>query len=254
MCAVALLAVLAGCSGGLPGNDGTATEGTTADGVTTADASAIADRSWVDGGRVAFEALFERHAEVISSADSYQRETVVTSNGRTVNEVSFAANRGTERALLSISTMDGDVEQIQETYLADGRVYSKAGTAESPRYENQSFDSEFSRFVDRQSSLVADPAVVGQWEFEYVGREDGAYRFEADSVTAATDLPEGAIDLSNASEPNGTLVVDERGFVRELSVSATVERAGETVTFRNTVTYGGLNETTVSEPSWTDKA
>ncbi|MFC3476653.1 DUF7537 family lipoprotein [Halobacterium litoreum] len=242
--AVAFLTVLAGCSGALSGSPG--------DG--GADSPELAEQSWSDGESVDFDALITEHRAVVSNATSVERHAVVSSGGQGETTVSFAANRDTERAFLSISSSVRNRTQIQETFVADGQLYAKSGTAENPQYANQSFDQNFSRFVDQQTVLTVNGTIIEQWDFAYQGYEDGAFVFEADSVTPDPDAPEGGLDVANVTETSATLRVTERGVVRELSVSATLERNGETTEILSVAEYGGLNETTVETPDWVDEA
>jgi hypothetical protein len=240
--AVAFLAVVAGCGGALPGSsDG--------DG----DAPALSAQSWTDGESVAFEALFERHNAVVANATSIERRAV-TASGDQETRVRVVGNRDTERAYLNISTASRGETQIQRTYVADGRLYAESGTASDPEYANQSFEQDFDQFLTQQTALTVHAAVVAQWDWEYDGFEDGAFVFEADTATASDDVPRGALDIANVTETSATLRVTERGLVRELVITATVDRTGATRTVRSVSEYVGLNETTVEEPGWLSEA
>ncbi|MFB6071506.1 MAG: hypothetical protein ABEJ88_00900, partial [Halobacterium sp.] len=97
-------------------------------------------------------------------------------------------------------------------------------------------------------------SVLPRYDFEYVGREDGAYRFEADAATPADDTGGGIrLDLANATDAHATLVVSEDGVIRRVKYDVTIERDGETRRVVYVSTYSGINATTVSEPAWTSK-
>lgn len=250
--AVVALVVLAGCTGGSV--DGTTTSHKSEE-TTTAALSAATDQPWVAANEsITADALLETHNAVLANASSYEFSQRLDSSRSGTTETTIAVNRERERALLSISVpseQDG-MERIQETFVADGTLYSKSGTPGDPNYGRQDENmtgTDFQRFVDQQSRLETTGGVLDAFEFEYVGVDDGAYVFEADSVRPSEET---SFDAENVTAASGRLVVDEAGYIHEMTLSLTVDTAeGEQDAALN-VTTTGVNETTVSEPSWTE--
>jgi hypothetical protein len=242
--ALVVLVALAGC-GGVSLTDGSGTDG---------DAPSLEAQSWTEGESIAFETLFERHDAVIENASSFERTRNVSTSTGASTTVLLGVDRDESTLFLDIASGDGDQTQIQETYVADGTLYAKSGTASNPEYSEQSFDSSFAGFVTEQASLGIDPEAASQFDWTYDGFEDGAYQFTADGVNADADVPVTGIDVTQATDVSATLRVDERGFVGRLTVEATLPSDGEDVSFTAVIAYSGVNETTVEEPDWLSKA
>ena len=250
--AVVAFVVLAGCTGGSTdvSTTGTNTTGAT----TTATLSDLTEQSWVASNEsVVYERLFERHRRVLANASSYEftRDFQAGTGHRTDG---IAVNRDAERALLSITGQYDDAKRVQEKFVANGTVYSKSGAAEDAKYTSEDAGltgGEFNHFVREQTRIGTVRSAAETFEFEYVGVEDGAYVFEADSVQPSE---EASYDAESVTAASGRLVVAESGYVRELSVSLTVDGADGERHAELTVTTTGVNETTVSEPPWVEKA
>jgi len=232
--AVAALVALAGCSAGPFGGGSGAPD--------------VSEQSWSDGETVNVTAVFEAHADAAADLSSFEYEsaTTVASGGERV--VTLAVNRAAERARKT-TEQAGERADVQRAFYANDTVSVKQGDEEPRTYTE---DTNFTLFVDRGAGLPADPKILSQWDFEYAGFEDGAYVFEADSVTADEDAP--GVDVSNVVSTSATLVVEESGLVRSMRVAATVERDGERETMRATADYAGVNETTVETPDWVAEA
>lgn len=247
--AVAALAVLAGCSGGVLDGGWLGQEG-------ASDAPPVAEQAWASESGVHFERLFERHRAIVSNASSFEHTIHVSGSEDFEIVESFAVNRPQNRFFLDMSGTSQGTEHVQETFVVNDSLYSKSGTAADPRYSeerNGMNEFRFQRFVGGQSRLFATPTMLARWDFEYVGYGDGAYRFEADSAVPGETGRRFNFDTENATATNATLVVDERGYIRRLSISTKRQQDGETVSSRVTATFSGLDETTVLEPSWVEK-
>lgn len=240
--AVVAFVVLAGCTGG--STDGEST-----------DLPEVTEQSWVAAnGSVDYEQLLKRHDNVMANASSYEFRQHHDSNTDSTTVTSIAVNRERERALLSISADVDGTERVQETFVMNDTVYSKSGSADDPEYTSQEENvtgEDFDRFVGQQTQLPMTGDVLDAFEFEYVGVEDGAYVFEADSVRPSDET---SFDAENATAASGRLVVAEAGYVRELTLSLTVDGADGEQSTDLTVETVGVNETTVSEPPWVEKA
>jgi len=244
--AVVALVALAGCTGGVPGDDGAPSD-------TTGDLPPVAEQTWVDDNEsVAYEQLQESHANVIANASSFEYAQNTSGDGGAESTSRVLVDRDAETVLLQIATTRGGTEQTQNTYVADGVAYSQSGTDGEYRYGSQNVTSgEFEQLVDQQSRLRTTGGVFDALEFEYVGPEDGAYRFEADSIASSEDT---SFDASDVTESSATLVVDDDGYVRTLSLTLTVDEGDGESTASLSLSTAGVNETTVEEPSWTDDA
>lgn len=242
--AVVALVLLAGCNGGLPG--GSADEEST-------DLPPVAEQSWTDENEsVDYERLQRSHANAITNASSFEyTQNSSTASGRE-ETTRVLVDRDAETALFEAITSQDDSERVQNTYVADGTAYSRSGTDSEYQYTSQNVTSEeFEQFVDQQSQLRTTGGVFDALEFEYVGAEDGAYRFEADSI-ASSDAT--SFDADNVTESSSTLVVDGDGYVRTLSLTLTIDQGDGEQTASLSFSTTGVNETSVEEPSWTDEA
>lgn len=242
---VVTLVLLAGCSGGLPGGD-------SGDGEST-DLPSVAEQSWVDDNEsVDYERLQQSHANAVANASSFKYAQNSSTENGAESTSSILVDRDAETVLLKATSARDGTEQVQNTYVADGVAYSQSGTDGEYQYGSQNVTSEqFERLVDQQSQLRTTGGVFDALEFEYVGTEAGAYRFEADSIAASEET---SFDADNATESSATLVVDEDGYVQTLSLTLTVEQGDSASTASLSFSTTGVNETTVEEPSWTDEA
>lgn len=244
---VVLLTILAGCNAFISGGSGPGA-GT--------DLPPVADQSWTDGEQVAFQQVMANQRSLVVNATSVRHTfRFVAMDGTTTREV-LSTNRSSQRLNLSISVSGPETEQSQATFVADGTMYSKMNGENGPQYgqrEDEVSTEQFESIIRGQAQPRFGAQTLEQWNFEYVGTTNGAYHFEADNLrsNATTVLGFGAEYVTTS---NATLVIDERGFVRQISVSMTLEHNGETNSVRMSSAYAGVNETTVSEPSWTDEA
>jgi len=243
--AVVALVVLAGCSGGGVTGDGGAEP--------TENVPSVAEQQWADDEqRVDFEALRSVHVDALSNESAYEFTSSQTGETGTSSESTIAVDLDADRVLLTAVASQGDGEQRQDTYVSGETVYSRSGSDGEFTYNVQNASGEdIERFVAEQSAIGPTGGVADALEFEYVGVEDGQYRFEADSIASSEET---SFDAGDVVEASGTLVVDESGYVAEFSVSLTIETEdGEesaSVSYETT----GVGETTVEEPSWTDEA
>lgn len=164
--------------------------------------------------------------------------------------VSFAANATNERAYLNITAAVENGTDVQQTFVDGDRLHARSGRPASAEVTSQPFSPRFSRFVGSRATLTADADVLSQWDFEYAGFANGTFVFEADSVTPDPDAPKGSLDVATVTATDAMLRVSERGVVRELSVTATLERAGETTTVRSVTEFANVGSAAVETPDW----
>lgn len=232
--AVALLAALAGC-GAAPLDGGSG-------------APDVAEQSWSDGERVNVTDLFAAHHDWAANASSYQYEATASVREGGTRSVSIAVNRTTRRALRVTDPADG-ASGNRAAFFDRGTLHVRERDGETKRYTE---NTDFERFVDESARVGADPRIVAQWDFEYVGFQDGAFVFEADTVTADENV--GGIDVASIVATNATLVVAPDGYVESFTLDATVETDGERVEHSLAVEYAAVGETTVETPAWVEEA
>ena len=251
--AVVALVALAGCSGGLSG-DGSA--GPDSGASAAAELPAVTEQTWTLANEsVVFEALFQQHRSTLANASSYQFTRNLESETGSTTLSTIAVDHEEQRAMLSVesSSRDSDTTQIQETYVADSVVYSKHGTDSDPSYSrnDQNITGEqFAQFAAEQSRVSVSGGVPEALEFEYVGVEDGAYVFEADSISASERT---SFDAANVTGVSSRLAVAPEGYVQEFSLTLVVDGPDGEQSADVLVETAGYNETTVTEPDWTDK-
>jgi len=255
--AVVALVLLAGCSGGLTGDGGSpddaaATTGQT-DAATTEAVAEISAQPWATADeQVDFETLREVHADALANASTYAFETARSSEDGTSSESRIAVDRDADRVLFTATVTEGDSDQSQATYVSGDSLYSRTGADGEFTYDQQNAtDGEVEGLVTEQSSLGPTGGVAEALEWEYVGAEDGQYRFEADSIAASEET---SFDADNATESTGTLVVDETGYIAEFSMSLTIATAEGEESASLSYATSGVGDTTVEEPSWVEQA
>lgn len=253
--AVIVLVLLAGCAGGPLGSDPTtpddaANESDAQTSTTTAELADVTQQAWVQANQtIAFERLMQRHSEELANASSYTFSRHLDSNTGSATTSRIAVNHERERANLTITAVEGDREQHQRTFVANGSVYatSESDPANVAGQDANMTGEKFDEFVAAQSHISPLGGTLAAFEWAYVDVEDGAYVFEADSVAASEQT---SFDADNVTAASGRLVVDERGVVRELSLSLTVEMEDGEQSASVSVETVSVNETDVEEPSW----
>jgi hypothetical protein len=244
--AVVALVVLAGCSGG----GGLAGDGGAGSGENV---PSVGEQQWADDEqRVDFETLRSVHADALSNESAYEFTSSQTSETGTSSESTIAVDLDADRVLLTTVASQGDGEQRRDTYVSGETVYSRSGSDGEFTYNVQNASGEDrQQFVAEQSAVGPTGGVADALEFEYVGVEDGQYRFEADSIASSEET---SFDADNVVEASGTLVVDESGYVAEFSISLTIETGEGEESASVSYETSGVGETTVEEPSWTGEA
>jgi len=246
--AVVALVLLAGCSGVVPGS-GSGPDVTRSD-----DMEPLAEQSWADGSGVAYDALIRQHTGTVANASSLDYRFWVT-DGENEHDIRIAADHEEKLANTSTVATANGTTSVRASYVDNATVYTRTGTPENLTYDKQkrpTLSSQFSRYIDQQTQFAVGATILAQWDFEHTASTDGAYRFEADSISSADG--ENGVDAANVSDTNATLVVDADGYISELSYSMTQQRDDGPVTIESTIRYDGLGETDVSKPAWTAEA
>lgn len=230
--AVALLAVLAGCSGApAPWQDQSD------------------DRSDGDAENPTVTALAEDHESALRAAGNFSRSRTVTyeRSGETVlrqeTEGQFDLTNGT-----ALETRNGSDGGSTVGYRApDGKTYERNELATGKvRY----VPPRLTFGIDVQNATgfgaeaeVGNVTVRATGTTEVDGAEHDVYEFAVD---------DGAVD--GVDEAEGRYVVDDRGVVRSAETRLVVEENGTAIEVRETVETRAIGETTVTEPGWFDEA
>lgn len=234
-----LLTLTAGCAGVLAAPE---------------QSTAPADESWTDGDDIDFRTLFASHRKTVAAADSLTKTRKVSQPVADPAELTVRLDRDSEQ-LFSVFVVGTERRaSVRAVYVADGTRYERSGPRDSPAHANRSLATGFEYEAADAVAFTENAAAVSQWNWEYEGFEDGAYRFSADGVAHDPGAPQGVHPVALAESASGTLVVDERGFVRRLALETTVVDDGERLTHRTVTEYGSLNGTTVDEPDWLSAA
>lgn len=258
--AVVALVLLAGCAGGPLGGDSAApddaangTDGPTS--TTTVSLDPVTEQSWVAANQsIAFDRLTQRHSQTLANASSYTFSRQTVSNLGSETRSRIAVNHDRERANFSITSLGDDRAQYQKTFVKNSVVYATSeadpGAGVSSQDANMT-GAKFDQFVAEQSRISSLGGTPAAFEWEYVGVEDGAYVFEADSVGASERT---SFNADNVTAASGQLVVSERGVVHELSLSLTVQMSDGTESASVSIETTDVDGTDVAEPAWTDEA
>lgn len=267
--AVATLVLVAGCSALAPGDDPgsttteptEATEQTETDAPTEADATPPADApAWMEGGDLDPEALGTAHVDSVMDAGSFRivSEIATTHDGEEPPMPWFenqtlenAWNLDRERQFL-----DNEFQETSEqltVYAADGDVVIRERVGDRSRYAVDRDDRTTAEFREEmRSEARTGTDALSEWSFEFAGVEEcgdlTCYRFAGSDFDGDRDVP------ATVTDGEATLVVDERGIVRELVQTFEGETDGQEVTVVVTSEYRDVGETSIPEPEWVDEA
>ena len=105
------------------------------------------------------------------------------------------------------------------------------------------------------TALVA-PYVTGV-NYSYEGTvtrgDETLHRFVSTGVDRSADSAVSSQFSSTGENVSATLLVSERGVIRQLTVAVEHTRGNETVTARTNYSVDGIGETTTSEPVWVEE-
>lgn len=268
--AVAVMLVLAGCSGS-GGSDPEATTGETPGATATPTdqpESTISDPTELSGvseDGVNATALFVNHARTLANESGYATSDTYRiaergSDNESVTRKQLRSSATQQRSLYSIDRRSSVGEQTRATNrttywtVEDGSatVYSRFESAGSVSYEAD--DDPYRNFTTfyRQSSVYDQTTLLFNFDLSYDGTVDRdgrtLFRFTADSFV------EGSSFSGNATDPSATVLVDGDGIVRsaEWTVDVTQDERSATITYSYQV--DAVGDTTVEEPDWLDEA
>jgi hypothetical protein len=268
---LALVVVLAGCSGG-----GTASPESTADGPDggTGPAATLPtdlNVSYLEG----------THGERLSTASSFTTSLNYSiSNAtqtlylETTANIEADGSVGFERFGFRNATGDGI---FLETYTDDGTTYERtafvSGGQEQAQYSRGEEPYDEFGVTPVNASSARFPELVTSVGGGVTWEQQGTTTYEGTEVVEYTASGEAAFDASfreqvqpsgglfgtsaNITEYDGieaTLLLDEDGVIRQLRYEASGTQDGEQLTVTLTVTFEDIGSTTVSEPSWLDEA
>lgn len=237
--AVCCLVALAGCTGALSGGG---------DGPTLDDVSYPPGVS-ENGTNVS--ALADAHSAALENR-SFALSANSTVNAPTANEsvrLDASVGRDRENVLVNATLTNQQVSM----YL----------TAEK-RYTRISADGEVSYQANRRTSDAVKLVPSSFTGAGYLDRFGGIANFtptgvrEVDGTTLVVLRADGsnatASEQANVTDYNATLLVDEQGVVRSMTVEATSTLDGRQSTTAFSLEISNVGETTVAEPAWLDEA
>lgn len=243
---VALLLVVAGCSGGVQPSEHEYSESEVVSLVTDMNASdarqLVATHRRTLANASGYRGRYETDED---GALTYTRDVVVDRADRRFVEEWRDVDHGEGEAFVNAS---GEYRRYR-TYGDESFQYT-VRTGESVGFAN---DSRFAAEVP----VPANP-MLPNYDFEYVRSDDALYYFEADALvepgTVETRYPRWNTDeVANAS---ARLVVHEDGYVRSFTATVTYDRGYwvENTTTTTTVKVWGVNDTDAETPHWVDRA
>lgn len=258
---VALLVVLAGCSG-FVGDEPTGADPTTETPTTTDEPSEVAPGLSEDGVTDARE-LAEAHREALRGSSHTQlvEETIRDEDGEvieTVRSESRVAADGDRRH--AITEIDSDPSEIQPFPYAEVEIWSNETTIYRQVTPNGTVEYH-------EGSELPSTWGTGRWhelhslfgalDVTVEETDDGAipdYRVETAEPAPSPDYPRDAsnVSLTATVEPSG--FVSEHTVEYETTLDRGDEREEQSVTITRTVTLADRGETTVREPDWVSEA
>lgn len=242
--AVVLVIGLAGCSGLSPFGSGSAYP----DGYNE---SEITDP----------ETAAEQHSEALSEYDSYTQNLNITSSNQEIEMNMSVQVDGSNKQASAGTTLSQEDEEVVEVemYQDDNTTYEKTETPLFGTVYNMT-DESFSTFLGNVTNDTDKAELFSNANFEEGGtvthNDETLYRYNATEV----DDPEEFLNLSESSEAdsvesfNATLLVDEEGIMRSLTIDMTTTTLGETEEISLELRITELDSTTVEEPDWLEEA
>lgn len=242
--AIVALVVLAGCSGGLSGGDATATD----DGPTLDDVSYPPGVS-ENGTNVS--ALAEAHAGVLENESFALTADSVMNSSMTNQSVRLEAAVNEDRDSVLV---DGSMRGQQVSmYLTAEKRYTRIGTGNGSTYRTTDRTSDAVKLVP---SSFTGTNYLGQ--FAGVGDFTPTDAREANGTTVVALEADGSnateAATANLTDYEATMLVDERGVVRSMTVDATSTTRGRQYSTSFSMKIESVGATTVSEPAWLDEA
>jgi hypothetical protein len=243
---VALLLVVAGCSGGLQTGGDEYTESEVVALVTEMDASDARE-------------LSTTHRQTLANTSGYRGVHETSENGEVSYTRTVVVDRPDHRF----------VSEWRDADHGEGEVFANAsGTYRRYRtFDNESVQytvrtDDDSRFVDGsrfayELPLPADP-VLQRYDFEYVRSEDGLYYFAADGLVDPETVAVSQFywEMNEVVNASARLVVHEDGYVREFSSTVTFDRgqSAETTTASRSMELRAVDDASAEKPQWVDEA
>jgi hypothetical protein len=212
-----------------------------------------------DAGVVDPATAMTAHVEALTSRESYAvslNATLLDENDSVYGLRRARAVETRSSEILVATRIYGD--GVLQQYFANDTVYERYDPPSGdPRYRTTSSDYSV---LEHTGSTVLRPSVanVTYADVDSLSRDGRTlYRYEGTRITddrAVVPLFGGNIDRGAVSNFQATLVVDDAGIVQRLEYRATVTVDGGTRDLRVGFETIGIDETTVEEPEWTDRA
>lgn len=191
----------------------------------------------------------EAHHERFATLESYRYTfSGVVATGPALREVTYrlAANETTGRYLAEATVGNATVT----SYYADGVRLRRVVSGEGAQYTRTASPASPVRLLDGFNQTIA--AVVSE-PVEY--RETTTVGNGTAALVYASDGVNGSLaGLPDATDVTGRVVVDQSGFFWRVVLEYDASAGDGTERTTTRAAFAAINETTVSEPAWVEKA
>lgn len=249
---MAVLVVLTGCSGLVPGGQDGAGDGGDGQGQTSPYATGYGE-SGVTNATAAVaaheSALLDRPGFTVT-----YNATVETQDGTTTVDYAQRVETSSREILTRTDLSGGGVSGDLVQYYHNGTVYQRSNSSLSGgvEYSNESGDYNLSSFTGTRlvEPVLTDVTYGSSEVITYEG--DRAVRYSDATLENSTNLLGRGVDPANVTAFDASIVVDPSGVVRHVEYSATASGQDErTVDVTVSMESGDVS---VDRPSWVAKA
>lgn len=215
-------------------------------------------QSVTDANRSDIDALYDRHQRALRNSSSYRLTRAHHENGTAYRRTELRVNRTSERVVHRERRSVDSTKRFQTSFVNRSGMYTRirANDSHSHEYRVRTGSSYGFSGTDEWAAEVQLPlpSVVAGYDFEYRGRENGAYVFEADALRSSSGDTGEPSDRENVTDASARLVVDDRGRILRYSSSVKLDRNGTVTTMAFDFEATDVGRTTVSIPEWVQDA
>ncbi|MDR5672160.1 hypothetical protein RH858_03190 [Halalkaliarchaeum sp. AArc-GB] len=263
--AVAVLLVTAGCTALAPGDDPDATPTEPTDTPATEpgetdDESAAEEQPWIEDGELDADALEGAHIEAVMDAGSFTvASEIATSHDGEDHPIPWFENQTLDTAWNlehERQLFDNEFRDTPEQltlYTEGDTMYVREIAGDDTQYSVDSIDRSTDEFTaEMRSDARTGTGAISEWSFTFEETQQcgelTCYQFTGTDFEGDRDVP------GTVTDGEATLVVDERGIIRELTQEFDGETDGQDVHVVETSEYLEVGETTLPEPAWVEDA
>ncbi|MEF8780905.1 MAG: hypothetical protein V5A46_09535 [Haloferacaceae archaeon] len=239
---------------------GTGSDGETGDDATDAPPATPERPPWIDGNELDAGALEATHVDAVMESGSFRiASEVTTTHEGEDHPLPWFENQTLETGWNvehERRYLDNEFRETPERltlYAENATVYVRERAGDRVRYAVEPANRTSEEFREKmRGDARTGTGALSEWTFQFEGTEEcgelTCYRFSGTDFEGDRDVPETVTDGT------ATLVVDERGIVRELTQEFEGESEGQAVSVVVTSEYRGVGETTLPEPGWIEEA